>query len=312
MARVRRELFLLLVCAVLSYSFLGQATPLSQPASWTSITDLATFDRLENDRLSHAQQAVEALTSLKVPRTIANTLVPFDEAIRQLNSAAYLAKLVEEAHPDSTYRDHATAITRKVEAVITALLMNRDVYHALSALDLSSADAATRFYIQRRLLMGRLVGVDKDDATRARLAKVEAELMQTESAFGRNINDDHTVFLADPSELNGLPADFLEQHKPGPDGKVRLATDYTDYYPVMIFAKSDALRRRFSEAYNNLAYPKNRDLLPKLLQLRFEIASLLGYSSWADYHVASKMTLTGARVGQFTQESEATAWPVAH
>lgn len=48
--------------------------------------------------------------------------------------------------------------------------------------------------------------------------------------FDRNISDDvRTVAVAIVSELDGLPQDDFDAHKPGPDGKIRITTNYPDF-----------------------------------------------------------------------------------
>ena len=49
-----------------------------------------------------------------------------------------------------------------------------------------------------------------------------------------------------PAELDGLPQDFIDAHKPGADGKITLKTDSTDYVPVMTYAKKEDLRMKTS------------------------------------------------------------------
>jgi thimet oligopeptidase len=283
----------------------------SQPTVWADKPNIAAFEKVENERLAAAQRAIDAIVAVKGTRTIQNTLVPYDEANRQLDTAVYFSSLIEAVHPEAEFRDHGTAMTRKVSALATALSLNRDVYHAMASLDLSKADAPTRYYVQRQLLLFRLAGVDKDDATRAQLRKLNDELTDEQSIFERNINDDQRTVAADPAELEGLPQDYLDRHKPGPDGKVQISTNYPDYFPAMKFAKSDALRRRLAEVFDNRAYPKNRELLMKMMQTRQEIASLLGYASWADYNAASKMAGSGQKIADFIQQVDAAARPIA-
>ena len=156
---------------------------------------------------------------------------------------------MQQVHPDAAYRDHATAMTTKVSSAQTALSLNRDVYRALSALDVSQTDAATRYYVQRQLLEFRLAGVDKDDATREKLNKLQDRLTEDQSMFDRNISDGQkSVEVTDVSELDGLPQDYIDHHKPGADGKIQITTDNPDLFPVLDFAKSEALRRRLWEA----------------------------------------------------------------
>jgi thimet oligopeptidase len=274
----------------------------SQRTIWASKPDVTAFEKIENDRLAAGQRSIDNLLAAKGPRTVENTLAPLDEAFHQINSAAYFAGLMEQVHPDATFRDHATAMATKASAAQTAIALNRDVYNALSALDLSKADAATRHYVTRQLLEFRLAGVDKDDATRARLKKLNDQASEEQSMFDRNISDGQKAIEADPAELDGLPQDYIDRHNPGADGKIHLTTNYPDALPVFSFAKSDSLRRRMALAFNTRAYPKNQEVLTSLMKTRYEIATLLGYPSWADYNAADKMIAKGHNIADFIQQ----------
>ncbi|HEX6823420.1 MAG TPA: M3 family metallopeptidase [Candidatus Sulfotelmatobacter sp.] len=289
----------------------GAAAQITQPTVWAAKPDVAAFEKMENDRLAAAQQSIGKLVAVKGQRTVENTLVPFDEAIRQINSTAYLAGLLQQVHPDATFRDHATAMVTKASAAQTALSLNRDVYNALAALDLTRADSATRYYVKRQLLEFRLAGVDKDDATRMRIRKLSDQATEEQSMFDRNISDSQKSVEADPSELEGLPQDFIARHKPGPDGKIRITTDYPDALPVLNFGKNDALRRRLYLAFTTRAYPKNQEVLMSLLKTRYEIATILGYSNWADYNAADKMIVKGQNIGDFIKSVNDAARPLA-
>ena len=302
----------LLLLPFLAISAGAQDWSKMQPPLWSAKPDVAAFEKTENDRLAAAQKAVDRILAVKDARSVDNTLAPFDEASRQLNSAAYFAGLMQQVHPDAGFRDHATEMVRKVSAAQTALALNRDVYHALAALDLSPADAATRYYVQRQLLEFRLAGVDKDDATRARIKQLNDQLTEEQSMYDRNISDGTKTVEADPKELEGLPQDYIDRHKPGANGKVRITTDYPDLIPVMKFAKSDPLRRRAWEAFTTRAYPKNHDVLSNMMQTRYQIASLLGYSSWADYNAADKMIQKGENIADFIQQVNLASQPVAN
>ncbi|HXC42155.1 MAG TPA: M3 family metallopeptidase [Candidatus Dormibacteraeota bacterium] len=306
----RRALFLCLP-VFLATALLAQKITVPQPTIWASKPDVAAFEKIENDRLAAVQSSIDKLLAVKGKRTIENTLVPYDEAVRENNSAAYLAGLMAQVHPDATFRDHATAMVTKASAVQTAISLNHDVYNALAALDLSTADAATRYYVQRQLLEFRLAGVDKDEATRARLKKLNDDATEQNSMFDRNISDGQKMVEADPSELDGMPQDYIDRHKPGADGKVHITTDYPDALPVFKFAKSDSLRRRVAHAFDTRAYPKNQEVLTSLMKTRYEIATLLGYSSWADYNAADKMIAKGHNIADFIQQVDDASRPLA-
>jgi thimet oligopeptidase len=297
-----------------SVATIAGAQDLSQGQApvWSTKPDVAAFEKIENDRFDAAQRAIDRIVAVKGPKSIENTLSNYDEAIRQINAALYFSSLMEAVHPDASFRDRATAMTRKASAAQTALSLNHGVYQALSAISFTNADPATQYYLRRQLLEFRLAGVDKDDAARARLKVLNDELTEEQSAFERNINDGQkTVGLRDASELTGLPKDYIDDHKPDKDGIIHINTSYPDYIPAMNFAVSDALRRRLYLAFNTRAYPQNRDVLMKMLRTRYEIASLLGYKSWADYNAADKMIGNGARIAEFIRDLDKAVRPIA-
>src|SRR5665213_2354888 len=92
----------------------AQEMPKSQPPLWSTKPDVAAFEKIENDRLAAAQRSIDEITAVKGDKTIENTLVPYDEAVRQIDSAAYFAGLMQQVHPDENFRNHATEMTRKV------------------------------------------------------------------------------------------------------------------------------------------------------------------------------------------------------
>jgi thimet oligopeptidase len=300
-----------ILLVLLATTVAAQEMPKSQPPLWSAQPDIAAFEKMENDRLAAAQRAIDQIVAVEGSRTIENTVVPYDEAFQQIDGAMNIAELIQQVHPDAAFRDHATAIETKASTAQTALSLNQNIYRALSSLDVSKADPATRYYVQRQLLEFRLAGVDKDDATRAKLKKLQEQLTEDRSRFGRNISDDVKVIeIADASELDGMPQDYIDNHKPGPDGKIHITADEPDSI-ILDLAKSDDLRRRFFEARRSRAYPKNRDVLEDIMRIRYEITTLLGYPSWADYSSADRMIASGNNIEKFVAGLETAARPTA-
>jgi len=286
--------------------------PADQPTVWATKPDVPAFEKMENDRLAAAQKAIDQLVAAQGPRTIDNTLEPYDEAVRQINTAIYFSTMIQQVHPDATFRDRATEMTTKATSMQTGLTLNRAVYDALSKLQAPKDDAATAYYLQRTLLEFRLAGVDKDAATREKLHQLNDRLTEDQSNYDRNISDDVPEVLVDDLKmLDGLPQDYIDRHKPGADGKFHLSTNYPDLFPVLHFAKSEELRRRMWAASNNRAYPKNRAVLLDMAQVRGEIAGIVGYKSWADFNAADKMMQSGAHIGGFLAQLDAAARPIA-
>ena len=258
-------------------------------------------------RLDRHQQAIDGLLAVKGPRTQENTLRAYDEAVAELSATGSQTALLNSVYPDKAIRDTAQALAQKIAQAGVELGLNQKVYQALKEVDPQLADAPTRHYLERTLLQYRLAGVDKDEATRARIKELQDKATLLALTFGRNVQENvNTVIVEDHSELDGLPADFLEAHPPASEGehagKIVLTTDFVDYLPVMTFAKSGALRERMYLAYNTRAYPQNRQHLLDLLAIRRELATILGFSNWADLATADQMMESARNMQAFLDE----------
>ncbi len=260
----------------------------------------AAFSATQNARLEHAQQLLEKLTAVKGKRTVENTLSLYDKLLTDLDAAGSQSGLIEQVHPDSAMRDAAEKFTQKVSAFGAELSLNRSVYEALVAIDISGADAVTKFYVEKSLRDYRLSGVDKDDATRARIKALRDELVLIGQDFSRNIRDDvRVVYANSAAELEGLPQDFIDRHTPEADGRIKLTINYPDAIPVFTYAKSEALRKRLYMEYFNRAFPKNVDVLNNLLAKRYELARLLGFDNYAAYVTSDKMVASEKNASTF-------------
>jgi thimet oligopeptidase len=250
-------------------------------------------------RLAAHEAALAALLAVEGPRTMENTLRLYDVAIEQLNLAGAQAGVLNSVAADKAVRDQAQAEAQRVAMAGSALSLNRAVYDALKAIGLDGASPATRHFVERTLLGYRLSGVDKDEATRNRLQALHEKATMLSLEFGKNIQEGMKTIEAAPEELAGLPEDYIARHQPGADGKIALTTDQPEMQPVMTFARSAALRERMFLAYNTRAYPANRQILLDLLATRQQIATILGFRSWADLATADQMMGSAANVRAF-------------
>jgi thimet oligopeptidase len=258
-----------------------------------------SLERWVTARLEAHQARLDQLLAAD-ERTLAATWRAYDDAIAALGQAGSECGLLDSVHPSKPVRDKAQQLAQRVAEAATALSLNQAVYRALAAVDASHADEATRHYVERTLLQYRLAGVDKDDATRAKLRELQDRATLLGLTIGRNVQEGTLkVEITDLSELAGLPEDFRANHPPDESGKVVLTTDYPDYLPVITFATSDALRRRMFLAYNTRAFPANRELLLELFRTRHAIANLLGFATWADFATADQMIGSAANMKKF-------------
>jgi thimet oligopeptidase len=194
-------------------------------------------------------------------------------------------------------------LVQVVSAEYTRLSLDQGIYNALKAVNTTRSDAATKYYVRRSLLEYRLAGVDKDQATRDKLKKLQDQATELSLKFSRNVQDDvRKIPVHDKAELAGLPADFIARHKPDASGTIILTTDQPDFGPVMSYAQSPKLRLEMFTAYMNRAYPVNKQVLLDLLGVRQQIATTLGFATWADLATADQMIGSAANMKAFLNQ----------
>jgi len=282
--------------------------------------------------LAASRAEIARLLEVSGARSVENTLEPYDRACWHLRMAGSQSGVMFMVHPLAAVRDAAQELQQTISAEGTALSLNREVYQALCALDVSGEDASTQYYVERALLGYRLSGVDKDDATRERVRALADKMTELSMSFSRTVQDDvRKIEVADANELLGLPEDYLSRHgvrveqrahpthdddeavvMSGPprlvaDGSVVLTTDPPEMSPVMSYAESAELRRRMYLAYNDRGYPANKQVLLDLLAAREEMAGLLGFRSWADLATTDQMMGSAANMRRFLDEVEEAA-----
>lgn len=301
--------FLLLVVAAVA-PVTGQndpATPFTQ-----GVTDAASLEASLNARLLRARALLDSMLAVTGPRTVANTLTPYDEIAGELHTAASHARVMAALHPDESVRQAGERLNRAVSSLASEISLRSDVHDALVAIDRSRLDEKTRYYLERELKEFRLAGVDKPPAVRARVQELNVELTAAMDLFARNIaQKPRQITVASASELEGLPEDFIARLVPDANGVITLSTDLNNQRAVLIYARNEDLRRRMLVAVGTVAAPENIEVLATILRLRHELATLLGYPNWAAYDMASRMSGDVQTVSTFIDRVVAASGPKA-
>jgi thimet oligopeptidase len=251
--------------------------------------------------LATARAEADRLAAMPPPRDREAALAAFDAAFGALAEASARASLARNVHPDAAFREAGETCEQEAEALATRLSLDRRLYDAVAGLELAGADAVTRWLVEKSLRDFRRAGVDRDDATRARIQALRDELTRIGQEFGKNIKDDVRRLPLAPAELDGLPDDFRRARPPGPDGKVTLTTDNTDYVPFMTYARSGRAREALYRLYQSRGHPGNAEVLSRLLSRREELARALGYPTWAAYVTEDKMIGSERAAAEFIE-----------
>nr|WP_216622961.1 M3 family metallopeptidase [Corallococcus exercitus] len=260
------------------------------------------FRRASEEALAKARDGIARLKTLPASTPPREVLELFDESSAALDDAAARASVVRHTHPEAALREAAESAEQAIENLANDIRMDRGVYDVLAGVSLANEDAATRKWMEKVLRDFRRAGVDRDDATRAKVKALQEELVRIGQEFSRNISQDTRKVALPPAALDGLPQDYVRAHAPGDDGQVRISTDYPDLVPFLTYARDGKAREELWRANRQRGYPANVSVLQSLVQKRHELATLLGYPHWAAYATEDKMVRTADAAGTFIRK----------
>lgn len=170
-----------------------------------------------------------------------------------------------------------------------------------------------------------LGGVDLQGAERERYAQLSEQIAVASQKFSENVldaRDRWTLHVEDEARLEGLPPDVRRTARQAAltDGREgwKLTLKMPCYLPVMQYARDRALREACYRGHATLASEQgdpafdNTALIEQILALRSEEASLLGYTSYAELALQTRMANQPTEVVDFLLDLAHRAAPYAH
>jgi oligopeptidase A len=226
-------------------------------------------------------------------------------------------------------RDAYTACLPKLSEYSTEMGQNKELFSALQQIqdkqDSLELDSAQRKSLENSLKGFRLSGVDLDDDKKKRYAEISTKLSTLTSKYSDNVLDATNAWgkeISDVAILAGLPETAIEQAEEA--AKQRdltgwlLTLDFPSYYAVMTYADNPELREEVYRAYSTRASDQgdnaeldNSKNMGEILQLRQEKAALLGFESYANLSLDTKMADSPEQVLSFLDELAEKSLPFA-
>ncbi len=255
------------------------------PADVTEITDAAIE---QSDRL------VAAVVDGRDDRSYANTMQPLDDLTVIMNDADGRGVFMARVHPNAEVRKAAVAAEEAMAKWGNDLVMRPDLAAAIEGYA-ESVDAANLEGLQARNLEFwlrdlRRAGHELDGADRDELRKMRQRLIEVQVAYRSNLDEWDDGIDMRLEDLAGLPESYVERLAPGSEPDTyRVSMAYPDYIPFVEEAERRDLRQRLQFKFWNRAAEANMPLLEEGIELRRQIALLLGYDTWTDYSMEVKM-----------------------
>ncbi|MEM6447516.1 MAG: M3 family metallopeptidase, partial [Cyanobacteria bacterium P01_D01_bin.123] len=207
-------------------------------------------------------------------------------------------------------REAYETVQPQVVQFATQLNQSKPLYLAFKALrdsaEWAELESAQHRIVESAIRDAELSGVGLEGDRQQRFNDIQMKLAGLSTQFSNHVLDATKAFsltLTQLDEVDGLPPSWLslaaqsareagEETATPESGPWRLTLDFPSFGPFMKYSTRRDLRERAYKAYISRASSgelNNAPLIDRILELRQEKSELLGFKTFAELSVASKM-----------------------
>lgn len=254
--------------------------------------------RLNKTAEQTARASLDALAEIPLEeRTFESTFIAFDRIMTDYADAVLPLCLMGNVYPDAGIAADGMSCEESSSVFSTGVYTRRDLYDILREQTPRTPEESRLYDVIIREFEKNGLKLSEERLTKVR--ELKTALSGRETQYSANLNNDTTTLEFTAAELEGIPVSSMATFENTPQGTYLVTTKYPDYLAVMTYAGNDETRKRMYAAYNNRQADTNTALLEEAIVLRQEIASELGYATWADYKIDGRMAGDTATVMAF-------------
>lgn len=269
---------------------------------------LADYEEAMLESIRRENEQVEKTINDPEPPTFDNTLIREDEVEGRKHYYDLLSRVetVFFNMLSAETNDEMDALAQKMSPILTQhandISLNPKLFERIKAVHENHRELTPE---ESKLLEESYDGFVRsgallDEEGKDKLRKLSEEASMLALQFSQNLlkeNKAYTLHITDEKQLDGLPetvkaAAASAARERELEGWV-ITLDAPSYGPFMMYSSQRALRKELYMAHNTLCIKENEEnnlnICKRLINLRREMAQLLGYETYADFVMKYRM-----------------------
>lgn len=256
------------------------------------------------EAIRQLESEVQIIANNSQPATFENTIVALERSGDLLNKVSSAFFNVLNAEADDEMMEISQRISPKLSESSNNIYLNeklfarvKSVYEQREQLGLSTEDTKL---LEETFESFSVRGANLNPEGKEKYRQLSTELSVLSLTFDQNALKDknrYELLLTDDKELAGLPesireAAALRAKEKGKEGWLFNLTA-PSYVPFMRYADSRALRETMYREYMSVGNKgdefDNKEIIRRIVNIRLEIARLMGYNMYAEYSLKHTM-----------------------
>lgn len=292
---------------------------------FSQITDKDYKPAIEQ-AIAEAKAEIDQITSNKEQPTFGNTIEALAESGEKLSRITSIFFNLNSAETNDQIQKIAQEVSPLLSAFGNDTMMNKDLFERVKEVH-DKTDKEELNEEQRELLRKTYKNFSRngallDDEKQARLREISEKLGLLSLQFGQNVlaeTNDFILHIEHERDLEGLPQDEVHAAKSTAEEKGlsgwAITLQMPSFLGFMKYAQNRELREKLYRANGAKSFrdndKNNSEIIKKIVNLRYEKAQLLGYSTHADYVLEERMAKTPKKVNDFLRDLLKKARPFA-
>ncbi|MEO9849615.1 MAG: M3 family metallopeptidase [Reichenbachiella sp.] len=277
--------------------------------------------------IEKSRSEIKAIAEAEDTPDFENTIVALERGGRDLDQAAEIFFNLNSAETSDKMQALANELSPLLTEFGNEIMQNaklfervKIVYDSKSTLNLDQEDQM----LLRKTYLGFVrSGANLNEADKKKYRELSNSLAMASLKFGENVlaeTNSYELILENEADLAGLPegaidAAALAAEEKGHKGMWLFTLQAPSFLPFMEYAENRGLREKMYRAYMSKAFKgddlDNQQIVKEIIKLRYEIAELLGYNTYADYVLEERMAEKPKKVLDFLNDLLEKALPKA-
>lgn len=261
----------------------------------------ADIEEAINCGVAEEKKSIETICACNDQPTFENTILPFESSGETLSRATTLLYNLLSANRNDELENIAEKITPILTAHQSEIYQNEELFARVDYVKQNEKMASPEDQMLLDKIYDAFVnsGIALCKGKRQRFNQIKEELAQLKLQFSKNLvneTKDFHLLITDERDISGLPEINVQQaaEKAIDNGTTGWWFDLyaPSYIPFMSYIKNRNLRKEMYMAYNtrcSKTQNNNTEICKTIVNLKRELAQILGYKSYAEYVLKNRM-----------------------
>lgn len=277
--------------------------------------------------MAQQKAEIEAIINNPEAPTFANTIEPYESSGKMLHRTTTVFANQLSANTCDELQDLANKLMPVLSEHENDICLNEQLFARIKQVYDNRGNESLNGE-QQKLLEDIYIGFTRNganlnDEQKATFRELTKQLSLLSLQFSNNLlkeTNDYQLHLTNEDDLKGLPASAVEAAKEAAEEKGLEGWIFTlhspSFSPFMMYADKRELRKELYLAYNTRCTHDNAqnnvEVVKQLVNLRMQVAQLLGYETYADYALERRMAQDQAHVYKLLNDLLDAYTPTAH